>query len=214
MQDCVQVTGIVLKEDSIGEYDKRIVILTKERGKIAAFARGAKRQNNRFMAACAPFVFGTFSLFEGRSSYSLQNVSVDNYFEGLRKDYVAACYGMYFLELCDYCTRENNDEKEVLKLLYQSLRALGHAGLDKKLVQSVFELRLLVINGEFPGAPAGDYEAGTLYALRFIAVTPIERLYTFTVRESVLSELAHISAAYRREYLPGQFKSLEVLRML
>ena len=43
-----------------------------------------------------------------------------NYFEGLRSDYEGAYYGMYFLEVCDYCTRENNDERELLKLLYQS----------------------------------------------------------------------------------------------
>lgn len=33
MQDFVILTGIVIKAESIGEYDKRIVLLTKERGK-------------------------------------------------------------------------------------------------------------------------------------------------------------------------------------
>ena len=113
------MTGLILKAEPIGEYDRRVVILTKERGKIAAFARGARKQNNRFMASTNPFSFGEFRLYAGRSSYTLAETFISNYFEGLRSDYEGAYYGMYFLEVCDYCTRENNDERELLKLLGQ-----------------------------------------------------------------------------------------------
>lgn len=214
MQERVEVTGIVIKAEPMGEYDKRVVLLTKERGKIAAFARGARRTNSRFMAPTGPFSFGTFQVYEGKSSYTICEASVSNYFEELRSDLEGACYGMYFLELCDYCTRENNDEQEILKLLYQSLRALTCRNIPRRLVRCIFEIRLIVLNGEFPGVPTQRLEPSTRYAIEFIAVTPFEKLYTFTVTDAVLVELENVAGRYRREYLPGNFHSLEVLQSL
>ena len=214
MQDLLTVTGLVLKAEPIGEYDKRVVLLTRERGKLAAFARGARKPNSRLLAPSCPFSFGRFSLYAGRNSYTLAEASISNYFEALRQDYEGACVGMYFLEICDYCSRENNDEKEVLKLLYQSLRALTCPSLDRKLVRAVFEIKLVVVNGEFPGIPTQGYENDALYALRFIETTPVERLYTFTVSDSVLAQLAKAASEYRQNALPGRFKSLEVLESL
>ena len=139
MQEHVKVTGIVIKSEPAGDFDRRVVILTAERGKITAFAKGARRPNSRFVAGTGAFTFGTFFLYEGKNSYSINEIEVGNFFEELRKDCFGAYYGMYFLEVADYFTRENNDEKEMLKLLYQSLRALMHDRLDNKLVRLLNE---------------------------------------------------------------------------
>ncbi len=214
MREYVEVTAIVIKAEPMGEYDKRAVLLTKERGKISAFAKGVRKTNSRLMAAVSPFVFGTFTLYEGKSSYTICEASVSNYFEQLRGDMEAACYGMYFMELCDSCTRENNDEKDILKLLYQSLRALTHDSLPRRLVRCVFEIKLVVLNGEFPGLPEGNFEEATRYALQFVAQAPVSKLYTFTVRDSVLSEMEKLALQYRKNCLPGRFLTLEVLQSL
>ena len=215
MQEYIIVTGIILKQSPVGEYDRHISLLTKERGKLSVFARGARRPGNKLAAATNPFSFGHYKIYEGKNSYTLVEADIQNYFEELRTDYIGACYGMYFAEVTDYYTRENNDEREMMKLLYQSLRALCAEALPNPLVQCVFECKAIAVNGEFPGPPADrQLEESAVYALQYIASSSVEKLYTFTVTDSVLAELQQVAKEYMKKYVGREFKSLEVLQTL
>ena len=81
MQEFVVVTGLVIKSMPVGEYDRRITILTKERGKIGAFAKGTRRPGSRLAGATNPFSFGRFKLYEGKSSYNLMEADISNYLD-------------------------------------------------------------------------------------------------------------------------------------
>lgn len=212
MQDLLSVTGLVLKVEPIGEYDRRVVILTKEKGKISCFAKGARKQGSRLMASTNPFCFGEFKLFVGKNSYSLNEAIISNYFENLRLDLEGALYGMYFLEVIDYFTRENNDERQMLKLLYQSLRALSKDVFENRFVRYVFEIKAISINGEYPGVPKDmEYDESTVYTVGFIYSTSVEKLYTFRVSDKVLIELEHIASIYMNQFTDKNFKSIELL---
>ena len=100
------------------------------------------------MAGSRPFSFGEFELDEGRSSYTVSSMCISNYFEDLSSDVMGALYGFYFLELAEYFTRENVDESKMLKLLYQSFRALLNQNIPNELVKVVYELKAMAINGE------------------------------------------------------------------
>lgn len=242
----ITVTGMVTASAPIGEYDRRIVLLTKERGKISAFARGARRQNSALMGVVSPFTFGTFTLYEGRTSYTLMSASVSNYFESLRMDVEGAYYGFYFLEFANYYAREANDETLALKLLYQTMRALTNPHIPNRLIRCIYELKAVCINGEGPqmsacvccGGTQGDMRfsvkrgglvcekcrgraqdmrkllPSTLYTMQYIVLSPIEKLYTFVVKDEVLSELESIISAYLSEYVGKSFKSLEILETI
>lgn len=146
----VTLTGLVLSSSDVGEFDKRLVILTKESGKVTAFAKGARRPNNPLIAACSPFCFGTFDAFEGRNSYHVNKANISNYFRDLVMDYDKVCLGSYFLEVANFLAVDGADERLRLALLYQSLRALESGKFSHRLLKNIYDLKTWVIDGEYP----------------------------------------------------------------
>lgn len=161
---------MVLQAAPVGEYDRRVVILTKERGKISAFARGARRPHSGLVGVTSPFSFGEFTVYEGRTSYTLVSASISNYFSDLRTDVEGAYYGFYFMDLAAYYAREANDETMLLKLLYQTLRALINPHIPNRLIRCIYELKAVSINGEGPqvfGCVAcGETEGKLLFSVK------------------------------------------------
>ena len=211
MREQISVTGMVLMAAPVGEYDRRLVILTRGRGKITAFARGVRRPGNQLMAAAAPFVFGKFLLYEGRDAYTLAGAEVENYFREIAGDMEAACYGSYFLELADYYGRENIDATETLRLLYQSLRAHLKPSVPNRLVKPVYELKLMEINGEYRELPLGRLNDSTLYAWQYVLAAPVESLYTFTLTDQVLGEFVRCVEQNKERFIDKTFHSLDIL---
>lgn len=206
---------MILQTSPVNDYDRRLVVLTKERGKVTIFARGARRQNSKLTAAANPFCFGVFKVYEGKSAYNLIDVEVRYYFEELRTNVEGAYLGMYFLEYAAWYSRENNDELELLKLLFQSVRAIVKGTIDYRLIRRIFEIKILAVNGEFPGL--SDNEAcleATRYTVNFIVNTPVEKLYTFKVSDAVLKELSVLCERCGKRNSDHRFKSLETLDSL
>ncbi len=215
MVDLVSVNGMIIKRQPVAEYDWVVTILTSERGKITAFAKGARRPGNQLSGVVEPFCFGQFKLYAGKTSYNIQEAKISNYFESFRQDFNGSMYGMFFMELADYYTRENSDEREPLKLLYQSLRALESDTFDNRFVRCIYEIKALAINGEYPGVPNDrKYQDSTTYTLNYIAATPVEKLYTFKVTDEVLLELDHICDIYRKRFIDRNINSLDMVRMI
>ena len=146
----VTVTGMVISAMPISEYDERVVILTDTRGKITAFTSGSRRPKSMLHAVTQPCVFGKFVLSEGRNSYKLLSADISHYFMELRGDIASACLSFYCLEVAGYFTKENMESTDVLNLLVATFNAVCRKKVPIRLIRRIFELKMLVLSGEYP----------------------------------------------------------------
>lgn len=146
----ITVRGIILSSTNTGENDRRVVLLTRERGRITAFANGARRPTSHLLAMTNPFSYGAFELYEGRNSYTVRKAEIQEHFEGISADLDRILYGTFFLEVCDYYARENLDESQRLLLLYATEKALAGGKVPLPLIKEIFLERTMVVNGDFP----------------------------------------------------------------
>jgi DNA repair protein RecO (recombination protein O) len=211
-ENVIEVTGMVIKSMPVGETDRRITLLTKERGKVAFFAHGARRTRNSFMGVTRLFAYGTFRLYENRDSFSLQSAEITNYFDTIPSDVETSCYGMYFLELADYYAHELQNEPQLLKLLYLSLTALTRPSIPHSLTRRIYELRIMVIDGAYDPEPQKTAGEACRYAWHFICTSPLEKLYTFNLKEDVMEELSRNVDFTLSRYVDRPIHSLQILK--
>lgn len=148
MNEIVTLTGMVLLTSPIKEYDRRIEVLTKERGRISAFAQGARKVGSALSGCTIPLVYGEFQFYEGKNSYSLRSASIQKSFGEIAEDYDKACYAAYFTEMARVFSKENMNTEGELLLLYITLSAMLHGQMPLKLIRLVYELRMFSLTGQ------------------------------------------------------------------
>ncbi len=146
----IKVRGIVLREAYCGEADKIITILTKEKGKIAISAKGAKRPQSPFMAGTQIFSYCDFLLYGNREIAKLSQVEIIESFHNIRNDLFKLSYATYFMELLENIFLEEIPTEASLKLTLKTLQVLSKTEYDVKLVAAIYELRLMAIIGYMP----------------------------------------------------------------
>ncbi len=212
MRNETKVKGIVLAVSNVADYDRRLVIMTLELGKITVFARSVRKPGNPNMAACQPFTFASFKLYEGRSAFNLIEANVDNYFMELRKDLDTISYGLYFCELLDYFVKEGMEDRQLLKLLYITLTELTHDRLEPRLIRCIYEIKLLALEGIMPQVKdCGMKTEAAAYAIGFICASPVEKVFSFRLEEDALYELITFCAEYLGKNVDRKLKTQDSL---
>jgi len=212
MSETLELHGVVLKAQPIREYDKRLVILTAERGRITAFVRGARRATSPLLAATNPFVFGTFSVYEGREAYTLVGIQPAEFFDELPKHLPGVYYGFYFLELLSVFIQEEEEAFEAVDLLYVALKAVTKGKIPLPLIRRIFELRLLALNGLYaPPEKADHMNESAFYALGFVTKAPCPKLFSFTLSDEAMRDFSAEADRWMSRSTDASFKSLELI---
>lgn len=159
--------GLVIREQTVGESDKLITVLTADYGLIKAFVRKAKTIKSQNLSATSLFAYSEFSLYRSREAYVVDNAIPIEVFFDLRGDIQTLSLAQYFAQATYFMASEEQPAPEMLRLLLNSLHLLCKGEKSHMLIKSAFEFRLMTLSGYMPDILAcyrcGEYETDIMY---------------------------------------------------
>jgi len=146
-----KLTGIVLRVVDTGESDRVVTLLTRERGKVAAFARGARASRRRFGGSLEPFTLLAAEVRErpGAELLGLDQVSPIDAFGGIRGDLARIACASYAAELARELVRDHEPHEDLFDALAEYLGRLAGAPARPAALRA-FELAALRAAGLAP----------------------------------------------------------------
>jgi len=148
--ETIKVRGLVIKEFETGESDKRLLLLCKEHGRLLVYARGARKQKSKFIAAAQLFVYADFVLAKGRGFYSVNAAEVIENFYALRTDYDRLIAAHLICEVCEKTVMEQMESDECLRITLKSLQHLCKGHMPEEQILSVFLYKIFDDHGLAP----------------------------------------------------------------
>ncbi|MDO4962285.1 MAG: DNA repair protein RecO [Eubacteriales bacterium] len=218
MTSDLEVKGIVISAAPQGEYGRRISLLTDKLGRITAFAGGAAKAKSKIIGAVRPMTCAKFSLAKGKDAYNLHSVDVIDSFDELAFDFELSVYAMYVLEAGEYFSLDGMPEdeaKQLLNLMFVTLKALRDRVLSPELVRIIYELRLLVLQGEYTLMPAFSDNEATVELWQKCISSSLTSLYkreNFEGRD--YAEFMDNARLLYKKQVSHKFKTLKVLEGL
>lgn len=144
--------GVVLRTHKLGEADRIITLLTRERGVVRAVAKGVRKTSSRFGGRLEPFMHVDLQLAEGRSLDIITQVETLNPFaRDLGNDYPSYTAGTAMLETAERLVSEDGEPAvQQVQLLVGALKALVGGRATPSLILDSYQLRALAVAGFAP----------------------------------------------------------------
>jgi DNA repair protein RecO (recombination protein O) len=168
--------ALILRTYKLGETDRIVVFLTRDRGKKRGVAKGARRAKSRFTGALESLTRAGVAYYERE----LRDLVRINYIEMQRsplsvvarnaQDAAALGHAEYFAELIDEWAPEGHADERLYRLGASVIDALADGAPTERLAR-YFEFWLLRLQGVYPqlsACPAcgGPYDGGAVMPAR------------------------------------------------
>ena len=213
--------ALILRTYKLGEADRIVVFLTRDRGKKRGVAKGARRPRSRFMGALEPLTEVSVAYFENerrelvglnyaethRSPLGLTAPPDDDEYTSVALGYVS-----YFAELLDEWAQEADADERLYRLGASMLDALA-AGAPIEPLARYFEYWLLRLQGLYPESRGTLSAAAMAFLAGSRAVAP-QQVGTVPANRRVLRELETVHRGLIAMHLEKTLKSDRVLRDL
>ena len=204
--------ALILRTYPLGESDRIVVFLSRDRGKKRGVAKNARQSRRRFGGALEPMTHGRVGYVE-REGREL--VFVD-YVEPLRSPLAAADaealgYVGYFAELIDEWAPDGDPNETLFRLGASMVDALA-SGVPIEPLARYFEFWLMRLQGVYQPDPRASHEArAVLEAAR--TCSPFA-LSAASATATTLRELEASHRAMMSVHLDKELRSSKVLRAI
>lgn len=237
--------GLIIREQTIGESDRLVTLLTADYGIIKAFVRRAKSIKSQNLSSTSLFVYGDFSIYRGKDAYVIDNATPIEVFFELRSDIERLSLAQYFAQLTYFLGAEEQPSEDMLRLLLNALHLLCKGNKDTRLIKAAVEMRMLTLGGYMPNILAcyrcGEYETdvmsfdveegciycqdcyrnnaivaplGVITALRYICLSDISKVYSFSLSDENMDILSNICEKYLVSRVDGRLTTLEFYKAI
>ena len=145
-------TAILLRRIEYGDADLILTLLARDRGKVTAIAKSAKRSVRRFGGLLDLFCVLDVVCNPGRGKGlpMLQEASLRQPFHRIRADITRTAYASYWAELIHLWSEADVPQVEVFDLLNRILEALDQGALPPPMLSVLFQIRFLTLAGFGP----------------------------------------------------------------
>lgn len=163
----IKTQGLIIKEQTIGESDRLVWVLTRDEGIVRAFARRAKNLKDSKNSATSLLSYSRLNLYKGRERYIINDAFPIEVFFGLRQDILRLALAQYFCGLSAELVPEGVESADYLRLVLNALHFLSTGAKTPVHLKPIVELRMLSLAGYMPDliccAECGAYEADKIY---------------------------------------------------
>jgi DNA repair protein RecO (recombination protein O) len=229
--------ALILRTYKLGEADRIVVFLTRDRGKKRGVAKGARRPRSRFAAALEPMTEARVAYFEkerrelvglnyaepvrsplafamnaGGPAKAGPYVQDDDRGGRLQAAHDALGYIGYFAELLDEWAQDADADDRLYRLGASMLDALS-AGAPVEPLARYFEYWLLRLQGVYPEARGTLSDDAMAFLAASRSVTP-QQVGDVPAPRGALRELEQVHRALITMHLEKNLKSDRVLREL
>jgi DNA repair protein RecO (recombination protein O) len=218
-----KVEGIIIRTNDYGESNKIITLYSKEMGKVAVMARGAKKPKSRLSSISQIFTYGQFLIQKGSGLGVLNQGEIISTYKYIRSDIFKTAYAAYMIELLDKLTEDGKPSVSLFSFLHTTLTHLNN-GVDPDVLLYIFELRMLRIAGISPevncctncNATEGEFsfsiEEGGFLCHRCVHIDPYHiRMSTATARIIRLLYLVDIHRLGKISLKEGTKQNLKII---
>ncbi len=202
--------ALILRTYSLGESDRIVVFLTRDRGKKRGVAKNARQSRRRFGGALEPMTYGRVAYVERerRDLVRLDYVEpISSPLSAIHDEVIA--YVGYFAELIDECAPEADPNEPLFRLGISILKAL-QAGVSIEPLARYFEYWLLRLQGVYRADPGLSKEAHAFLAAAR-ACSPVA-IAEFGAGPEVLRELEAAHRTLLTMHLEKELRSARVIK--